>query len=700
MISSPFSPSPRAAQSLVAVALPGLNLDSLGNYLAALGTLTLARRKWPSVRGCWKDERFVLVGGPAEIGDLEAFLSEIAEQRGWSAYAKTWDSQQKADTKAQSARNSSLWRAKDADETELAFFHSHLATGRKLHFNPLFGTGGNSGKRDFPKGWDRAAAFLHKPPRGTKREDLTADLRAFLTGEPCQCLGDFNAACWFSAANKAFNSGTAKPFREGQLTPWAMVLACEAFPLFRGSAARRLGSGRRAMGAFPFIVAPPAPETAGEAGRITGEAWLPVWHRPMSVPEVEAVFARGRAEVNGKGAVTAPAFAAAIVQRGIDAGLTEFRRFTLLRTTSENTFESRLTRIIPIPEHRANPARSQAMSIALALREALPPDRKQGQRWIFSGLRGPIDHALTEYAATESPEDAAALVDAMVEALSKADHNRNHRARNIRFKLLPGAWLAELCALGLDAEGRIALATASLWRTKTAETLLPYWLGATRTYGGWCISENVPFRRVWAQTALPTNLAAVVERRLVDVEQADARPPFQASLTAPLADVGAWVRGELDDELLERWLLRFSLFDFDAESVAALRPLLTGPRDTDGAAGDLAALALLKPLFEPQLFTEIMRATPGRKNPRCARVARITALLSRDDLAGAMEFARQTWRAAGMRLTEGSLDYLPEAGSDLCQRLLGALLLPVRARDLVPIFRRWCAPIKTNPNNP
>jgi CRISPR-associated protein Csx17 len=636
----------------------------------------------------------------ADLDELESVLSEIAEQRGWSAYAKAWDSPQKADTKAQSARNSSLWRATEADETELAFFHAHLATGRKLNFNPLFGTGGNSGKRDFPKGWERAATFLQKPPRGAKREDLNADLRAFLSGEPCQCLGDFNAACWFSAANKAFNSGTAKPFREGQLTPWAMVLACEAFPLFRGSASRRLGSGRRAMGAFPFIVGPPAPETAGEAGRVTGEAWLPVWHRPMSVPEVEAVFARGRAEVNGKGAVTAPAFAAAIVQRGIDAGLTEFRRFTLLRTTSENTFESRLTRIIPIPKGGANPVRAKAVSIALALRESLPPDRKQGQRWIFAGLRGPIDRALTEYAATESPEDAAGLVDAMVEALGKADRNRNHRARNIRFKLLPPAWLADLCEFGLGAEGRIALATASIWRTKTAESFLPYWLGATRAYGAWCIAENVPFRRVWAPTTLPANLAAVVERRFVDVKLADARPPFQASLYASLADLAAWVRGELDEAELERWLLRFSLFEFDQDSIPNLRPHLSAERDTGGAGGDIAVLALLKPLFEPQLFTEIMRDTPGRKNPRCARVARIGALLSRGDLAGAMDFARRTWHAAGVRLMEGPLNYAPDAGTDFCQRLLGAMLLPVRSRDLLPVFRRWCAPIKTNPTNP
>ena len=40
----------------------------------------------------------------------------------------------------------------------------------------------------------------------------------------------------------------------------------------------------------------------------------------MSLPEVTALFQRGRAEVNGRGATTSPAFAAAILQRGVDAG--------------------------------------------------------------------------------------------------------------------------------------------------------------------------------------------------------------------------------------------------------------------------------------------------------------------------------------------------------------------------------------------
>ena len=697
MNSSPPTFFPRPAKTLAALRLPGLNLDSLGNYLAALGLLCVAKRKWPTVRGCWKDECFILIGGPSSLDVLEPFFHEIAEAKQWSTYEKAWENSQKADTKAQGATNMNLWQSRDAGEAELSMSQAHIATGNKLNFNPIFGTGGNAGKRDFTKGWDRAVAFAHKPPRGTSRADLNADLRALLTGQPCHCLSDFNAACWFSAANKVFNSGTAKPFREGQLTPWAMLFACEAFTLFRGSASRRLGSGKKSSGAFPFVVASAAPESAGECGKNIGEAWLPVWERPMAMQEVEAVFARGRAEVNGKGAVTAAAFAAAIIQRGVDAGLSEFRRFSLLRTTSENTFESRLTRIIPL-QGKKNPARATAAAVVFGLRDSLPPDYKKGKTWIYAGLRGPLDRALTEYAASETATDAIAVVDGMVTALEKADRNKNHRARGIRFTRLPGSWLPDLCADGLSAEARIGLAIASLKGSKTVGTVLPYWLGVTPTYKGWLMPENCPFRRVWAPTTLKQNLAAVVHRRFVDMKDADARPPFSGLLSAPLADIARWIHGELDESEFECWMKRFSLFTFDAKALAFSRQLLREAKDSFNPSAELAVFALVKPLFETELFEALMRDTQGSKPPRCARISRINALLSRNDLSAAVKLARETWNACGVRLIEAPIAYDSTNDADICQRLLGAMLIPVWPKDVLSIFRRWCTPIKNQEN--
>ena len=116
------------------------------------------------------------------------------------------------------------------------------------------------------------------------------------------------AASWFSEGNKLFNSGQS-PAREGQISPWSMVLACEGVDLFAGGVSRRLGTRARSLGAFPFVIGPAAPTGSGEAGRDRGEVWAPLWTRPAVLAEVQAIFSRGRAEVGSKCAVTPAAFA-------------------------------------------------------------------------------------------------------------------------------------------------------------------------------------------------------------------------------------------------------------------------------------------------------------------------------------------------------------------------------------------------------
>ena len=76
------------------------------------------------------------------------------------------------------------------------------------------------------------------------------------------------------------------------------------------------------------------------------------------------------------------AFAVAITRRGVDAGVSEFRRFALGKTTSGNTFEPRYLGGVPVPTTSAN-ARSNAFECLLGLIEKLPDDRKEGQRWRF-----------------------------------------------------------------------------------------------------------------------------------------------------------------------------------------------------------------------------------------------------------------------------------------------------------------------------
>ena len=95
---------------------------------------------------------------------------------------------------------------------------------------PLLGSGGNAGKRDFSDGWSRAVQAIGQAPE--MAQDI-CELRCLLLGQPVgKMIEKLNAACWFSDANKLYNSPTGRPYREGAISPWAMALACEGLMFF------------------------------------------------------------------------------------------------------------------------------------------------------------------------------------------------------------------------------------------------------------------------------------------------------------------------------------------------------------------------------------------------------------------------------------------------------------------------------------
>src|SRR5260370_36428002 len=179
----------------------------------------------------------------------------------------------------------------------------------------------------------------------------------------------------------------------------------------------------------------------------------------------------------------------------------------LFRTTGENSLESGRGCVVRV-QVRGVDSLGEALDTALGLRDALPPDRKKGKRWIYTGVRGPIDRALIDLAAWPDSETACALVDALVTALRIVDRNHSHRKRKVRFQLLPAAWAKSLIGQHDPAtlEIRLAFALASLRPTQVplpsrptqvTAPALAYWLGAENSGRWWMIPEGPPLRRAW-----------------------------------------------------------------------------------------------------------------------------------------------------------------------------------------------------------
>jgi CRISPR-associated protein Csx17 len=688
------------AERLPAIPIPGLSPDSLGNYLASLGLLRVLSRKWPTTRIAWRDEVLQVVGGPATLDELLDELMRVASERAWTSYDKAWATDQKKGTKTKSGAPLVLWQA-SAPEGLLTLFAAHAVPHERVSYNPLLGSGGNAGKRDFAKGWKAAVDALSEPPK--KGADPRRDsLSALLNGLPVDWVLDKLAAgSWFADATKLYNSGQT-PARNSQASPWAMALACEGLAFLAGGASRRLGARTRVVGAFPFVTQPVAASTEKEADRLRGEIWAPLWARPMTLPEVSALFQRGRAELAGRGALTPAAFATAIHKRGVDAGIDEFRRFTLGKTTSGNTFESRLEGRFPLAASGVNPSTSLVLERVTMLIEhrGFPRDGKR-----FAGLRGPIESALLDLAAApDRPEVGIALLDTVVSALDRIDRNRGLRERRVQWEPLPVAWIPSLFAgEAADIETRLALALVSSFPKALPYTAFRFgvsWTPDGRVDGRvlprrFEHTRVAPARWVWGPGELSRVLGAVLSRRLLEEPKLDLPgTPWRgrAPLPASAHDLRCWLAGHLDEPPLAFWLSRLALFDWThvPDEVCALAAPALASRSADGA---LALIGLAQPLVDRRCLVvealspeDLLDKERGARTPEAARA--LVTLVRSGNLDAARRLAASRYAMAGARLANFDASWLTHDPD----RLVAALLFPLSGRERATLFKRWLRP--------
>jgi CRISPR-associated protein Csx17 len=706
---------------LPVLALPGLSPDSLGDYLASLGLLRMLSRRWPSTRIAWRDEVLQVVGGPPTLDELLDELVRVANtqvnsqvsKREWTQYDKAWSKAQKVGTKAKSGAPLALWQA-EAQEAQLPIFAAHAVPHARVSFNPLLGSGGNAGRRDFAAGWKKAVDALAIAPelakgRGKRKPAASANsaatsderktaLQALLLGHPVTWMVEKLAAgSWFSEATKLYNSGQS-PAREGQISPWAMVLACEGLAFLAGGASRRLGArSARAAGAFPFITQPIAASAEKEADRLRGEIWTPLWSRPMSLAEASTLFSRGRAELHGRGALTPAAFATAIRRRGVDAGVSEFRRYTLGRTTSSNTFEPRLEARFSLgtDAERAGEATATTLERVTALIEqrGFPRDGKR-----FVGLRGPIEFALLALASEPHNSEAGiALLDAIVSALDRIDRNRSFREGKVRWEPLPLEWLASLFADEQPSvEARLAMSLASAFTV--AQPFATYRFGVEweyrPTYANYTHTERAPPRWVWAPGEPARVLCAVLSRRLLDQEANADRPhqPGRALLPATTSQVRHWLAGDLDESLFSAWLSRFALFDWRRvpQELRALTPREAGAPRADG---EIALLGLFHPLIDQRPLVirdispnDLLSEETGARTTEAARS--LVMLIRAGSIDAALRLASSRYAMAGARLATFDVSFATHDP----HRLAAALLFTISDRDRAGLFERWLRP--------
>jgi CRISPR-associated protein Csx17 len=659
-------------RTLQAIHLLGIQPDSLGDYFAGLGVLAAAAREWPQIRGCWTGNHFVLLGEGLNRERLETYLLVRWEP---TLYEHWWVHAQKKDKK----NDLNLQAARSAEELgRVKLLDSNIvgAGGRK-NFNPIFGTGGNVGRRDLQVVSQHALAG---------RTDLRslAWLGHTLHGEGSPELPELTSTgTWFVYANRTFNSGQSW-YREGRISPWSFLLAMEGALLLRGGVGKRFGSNAKPYAVFPFVTDAASPMDAGQIGMAKdGEFWAPLWTSPASLLEVGGLLERGLARIGRRTAKSPHEFAIAALAAGVDTGISKFVRFSLRQTTSRNSFEA-----IPKSQIQVNRNGSLDSSLVQPLLEwmdRLPFDpRDQKQKARFQGLRGPAEECLI--ALAERPGDDAVWQEALLVLATmqnKIDKNGDLRDRCAAIPWLSDAWF-EKAWPAPTPELELARAIASIGAGTEMPVQCNIFGVEVRNKGVHLVAKTRPQRAVWHSGEPVRVLADVLERRLTDIPTGSDLP-LGGTRPCGICALQAFLSRNIDYEVVTRWIPPLSLIRWGPRSADPDRQ--TGP---DGHQ----LYGLFRPLFHPQeLRFDGKNLLSPKPLPRPVTARTLLKLIRQEAWSEALRLASDRYLAAGRSVVEMPADV--RADGDL---VAGALLIPVESGEVIRQLQRWLRPPKRNRN--
>ena len=538
------------------------------------------------------------------------------------------------------------------------------AASFKATFPPLLGTGANDGNADFSSNFMQRVCEVipvaeEAPPGDLAKSRLFLDAAVFggtVAGSKTKAaIGQFFPGSAGGPNNCAGFSG------DSFVNPWDFILMIEGALLFAAAAVRRLEAGEKGALAYPFSVRPTAAGYASSAGEDEAsgrpELWLPLWENPVTLIELQAVFGEARSQVGSRPARNGIDFTRAAVTLGVDRGLSSFQRYGFCQRNGKNYFATPLERVVVRRNARAD-LLGEADVWLTRLRGKAGPTAKQPPASVSRAL-----HQLEGRVLELCKHNDAARLQAVLIALGQAECAV---ARSLRWTT-ETAFLRPLQGLSLrwwteadtgSREFRLAAALASLTGSFGED-----WLAlrchlepvVTPRRGQFAWAANATNDVQWSEAPLPDVLNAIFSRRLIRAEKAGTGGlPETARCYASVADITAFIEGEMDDALLADLLWGLSLIDWSAD---------TGSTPTPAVCAPPALYALLKLCFLPQRATEETIPLVPAIHHRAAA----------GDGVAASQLAARRLRASGF---PPALREIPLRGA-VVQRTAAALLFPL-----------------------
>ncbi|WP_440998190.1 type I-G CRISPR-associated protein Cas8g1/Csx17 [Arhodomonas sp. SL1] len=366
-------------------------------------------------------------------------------------------------------------------------------------------------------------------------------------------------------------------------------------------------------------------------------------------------------------------FARAVSRLGVERGITAFQRYAFLMRSGKAYFATPLNRIAV--ERNPTADLIDDLDAGNWLSRFRRHARAEGANRVLSLARR-LEDAVFEL--TTARDDQAPILRRLLVILGDIQLYlaRSPKAREScpPVPSLSGKWLARAddgsaeMALAASLAGIHAMGREGQWLLPMRGHLAPEQSGRRPAW-----DENAHHGVTWhAGADVADNLTSSLRRRLLQAEKGELPDkPVQPARTAPLADVAAWLAGEVDEQRLAEVLPGLMLVRIPGG----------GGRPMERSAPLPAAYRLLKPLFctDEQLHrTHLL--PPEASLPLEAGILR---RLESGDVAGALEQGMRRLRAAGLRTGL----HAPAPGTRQGRRLLAALVVPISDPALQSLLR-------------
>ena len=474
------------------------------------------------------------------------------------------------------------YREKSMDSVSIALDAVSNAHSSYRGDNPLFLMKGIAGRAHLWRNFWKYVSRFENLKTQKKREPFVVLIETSVFGQTAPDLKSIRAkgkgTPFFPDAIKSYNIGSKWVMENYPFNPLDYILAFEGAFAMRGSVARTLAPNSKRFEAFPFVF-DSCEDMVDDANKVKGTAnalWFPLWDRPTTFSELSSFISDAQTRLPGKEARFSAEFVRALNAQGVDAGFSGWQEFRFKMKASrvpwittgryvKTAFRAKATRLnralYPLDESHffdqfkfkwngSNASSRSPHTWRTKINEAMENAVHEPTAIHCLNLLGAIFHTCRQIAVSKS----------FREDLSDK--------RGIFFRPLPAKYWNEIFADFDEPEFRIARALASISGLERQRdgtnskslpmlgSILPLKLGAR----GWYLpkKEDLSNQAVWSGSNLCHDLAAVLARRYMD-SLGDDRPALLSKHGAPLNHVLAFLRGELDDQLIARWTESLSL---------------------------------------------------------------------------------------------------------------------------------------------